>query len=179
VLPELRALHPSAMRAPVRSVAMGLSPIEPGPAMVEFSLSHALSVVQAVADLPADALPTNVRQSDPSPSATANVVAFSVPARGGAVDVELHLAVCPMQPRPAWLAVDGWRMDRRIGPGYRISFAAPDGRELPCEDPLARLVYGLRPLLQQATRERTHALADALALRLRLYAAALAALGDR
>lgn len=177
VLPALRALHPSAMRAPVRSVAMGLSPAEPGSAMVADSLSHVLSVVQAVADLPADALPTNVRQSDPSPSATANVVAFSVPARGRAVEVELRLQVCPTQPRPAWLAIDGLRIDRRIDPGYRIAFVAPDGRAVAAEDPLWRLVYGLRPLLPRAPRERTDAFADAVALRIRLYAAVLGALG--
>lgn len=176
VLPALRALHPMALRTPPRAVAMGLSPAEPGPAMVADSLSHVLSVVQAVADLPADALPTNVRQSDPSPSATANLVAFTVPARGGSVDVELRLQVCPTQPRPAWLAVDGHRIDRRIDPGYRITFVAPDGREVAAEDPLWRLVYGLRQLLPNAPRERTDAIADAVALRLRLYAAVLGAL---
>jgi hypothetical protein len=179
VLPTLRALHPDALRTPPRKVAMGLSPAEPGPAMVADSLSHVLSVAQAVAELAPTAAPLRVRQSNPSPSATANLVAFAVPTSAGPLDIELHLQVCATQPRPAWLQVDGWRMDRRIGPGYRISFAAADGRELPCEDPLARLVYGLRPLLQQATRERTHALADAVALRLRLYAAVLAALGGR
>lgn len=176
VLPALRALHPMALRTPPRAVAMGLSPAEPGPAMVADSLSHVLSVVQAVAELPADALPTNVRQSDPSPSATANLVAFTVPARGGSVDVELRLQVCPTQPRPAWLAVDGHRIDRRIDPGYRITFVAPDGREVAAEDPLWRLVYGLRQLLPNAPRERTDAIADAVALRLRLYAAVLGAL---
>lgn len=176
VLPALRALHPMALSTPPRAVAMGLSPAEPGPAMVADSLSHVLSVVQAVADLPADALPTNVRQSDPSPSATANLVAFTVPARGGSVDVELRLQVCPTQPRPAWLAVDGHRIDRRIDPGYRITFVAPDGREVAAEDPLWRLVYGLRQLLPNAPRERTDAIADAVALRLRLYAAVLGAL---
>lgn len=176
VLPALRALHPMALRTPPRAVAMGLSPAEPGPAMVADSLSHVLSVVQAVADLPADALPTNVRQSDPSPSATANLVAFTVPARGGSVDVELRLQVCPTQPRPAWLAVDGHRIDRRIDPGYRITFVAPDGREVAAEDPLWRFVYGLRQLLPNAPRERTDAIADAVALRLRLYAAVLGAL---
>ncbi len=176
VLPALRALHPTALRTPVRAVAMGLSPAEPGPAMVADSLSHVLSVVQAVADVPADALPSEVRQRDPSPTATANVVAFTLPARGGPVAVELHLQVCPTQPRPAWLAVDGCRIDRRIDPGYRIAFVAPDGREVAAEDPLGRLVYGLRLLLPHAPRERTDAFADAVALRLRLYAAVLGAL---
>jgi hypothetical protein len=177
VLPTLRALHPAALRTPPRSVAMGLSPMAPGPSMVEFSLSHVLSVVQALADLPHDARPSRVRQSDGGPAAAHNVVAFTLPARSGPVDVELHLDVCPTQPRPAWLSVDGCRMDRRIGPGYRITFAAPDGREVPCEDPLLRFVYGLRPLLQQATSERTLAFVDAVALRLRLFAGILDALG--
>jgi len=175
-LPALRVLHPEALRGPVRSVTMGLSPADPGPAMVADSLSHVLSVVQAVADVPADALPSDVRQSDPSPAASANVVAFTLPASTGPVTVELRLQVCPTQPRPAWLAIDGQRIERRIEPGYRITFVTPDGRAVAAEDPLWRLVYGLRPLLPRAPRERTDAFADAVALRLRLYAAVLGAL---
>jgi hypothetical protein len=159
VLPTLRALHPAALRTPPRTLAMGLAPAEAGPAMVADSLSHVLSVAQAIADLPPDAQATDVRQSDASPTAARNVVACTLPTRHGP------------------LAVDGCRMDRRIGPGYRITFAAPDGREQPCDDPLFRLVYGLRPLLTQTTRERTLAFVDAVALRLRLYAGILDALG--
>ncbi|MFN6196763.1 MAG: Gfo/Idh/MocA family oxidoreductase [Planctomycetota bacterium] len=179
VLPTLRALHPAALRTPPRTLAMGLAPAEAGPAMVADSLSHVLSVAQAIADLPPDAQATDVRQSDASPTATRNVVACTLPTRHGPLAVELHLAVGPTQPRPAWLAVDGCRMDRRIGPGYRITFAAPDGREQPCDDPLFRLVYGLRPLLTQPTRERTLAIADDVALRLRLYAGILDGLAGR
>jgi hypothetical protein len=145
--------------------------------MVADSLSHVLSVVQAVADLRGDVAPADVRQSDAAPDAAANVVTFRLAAAHGDVDVELRLAVCPTQPRPAWLAVDGHRIDRRIGADYRMSFVAPDGRAVAVEDPLSRLVYGVRRLLPKPPRERAHALADAIAVRLRHYSAVLAALG--
>lgn len=179
VLPALFALHPDLRGAGVREVAMGLSPATPGPSMVEDSLSHVLSVVQALVDLPADAVPSAVRQDDGGAAATRNRVTFTLPSVHGPVAVALHLQACAEQPRPAWLQVDGRRIDRRIGAGYRLSFAAPDGREVAVEDPLQRLVYGVRQLLPRAPRERTDALADAIALRLRLHAAVVVGLAAR
>ena len=125
------------------------------------------------APLPADAQLGNVTQTDGSAGAQENVVRFAVRADGLEVDVELQLRCCPAQPRPAWFAVDGARLDRRIGPDYEISFESVDGRVANVQDPLAALVYGLLDDLQRAPRERTDAIADAIALRLRLYAGVL------
>jgi hypothetical protein len=91
--------------------------------------------------------------------------------------VELHLDHTPAPPRPAWLAVNGVRMDRRIGAGYAQSFVAGDGREIPVHDPLHRLVYGFAVALRTPDRERTTTTADVVDLRLQLYAAVVAALG--
>lgn len=177
VLPALYDLHPELRGEPVRSLAMGLGPAWPGPAMVADSLSHVLSVAQALVDLPADARPLAVRQSDAGTAAVRNVVQFALPGAAGAIDVALHLEHCPEPPRPAWLAVNGCRIDRRIGPDYAIAFAAASGRQRNVRDPLHQLVYGLLAALQRTPRERTTTAADAVSVRLRLYAAVLDALG--
>ncbi len=174
VLPALHALHPELAAGPVRSVAMGLSPSLPGRAMVEDSLSHLLSLLQAAATVEANVC--DVVQRDASPTAERNLVEFTVGGPAGPIDVSLHLQQCPTQPRPAWLAVNGRRIDRRIGAGYAISFVAADGREMKVRDPLHELVYRVGQSLSHGPRERTEAPAD-LALRLRLYAAVLQALG--
>ncbi|MBL8749845.1 MAG: Gfo/Idh/MocA family oxidoreductase [Planctomycetes bacterium] len=173
-LPALFELHPELTGAPVWRVAMGLGPIGAGAAMVADSLSHVLSVVQALAPLD-DAVVHDVRATDRSATAVRNVVSFTVGARAGPVAVELHLEHCPQPPRPAWIAVNGRRVDRRIGAGYTISFVRGDGRALNVTDPLQRLVYGLVSTLESEPRERTEAFAS-LDVRLRLYTTILRAL---
>lgn len=141
--PEVAAAHrelfPELGRRPVQRLAMGLGPGAVGSAMLADSLSHLLSVVQHWADLPPDAAPYAVAQSDPGPLAERNVVTFGLPSRSGPLQVELHLVHSPRQPRPAWLEVDGCRIDRRIGADYQLSFVA-GARELPVADPMHRLV---------------------------------------
>jgi hypothetical protein len=176
VLPALFELHPELRGARIRTVAMGLGPSSPGPAMVADSLSHLLSVVQTLVPLPADAAPRRVRQSDPSPVAQRNEVAFEVLGPAGPIDVSLHLQCCPEPPRPAWLAVNGHRIDRRIGAGYAQSFVAASGREVHVADPLHQLVRTCLDDATAATRGRTESLADAIALRLSLYARIVTAL---
>lgn len=176
VLPALFALHPGLRGQPVREVVMGLSPAWPGRAMVEDSLSHVLSLVQGLVALPGHGNPEGVRQSDGSPAATRNDVAFRLQAATGPVDVVLRLQQCAEQPRPAWFAVNGCRIDRRLGADYSHAFVAPDGRAVPVRDPLHQLVddciASLRVPLAPANAQR----ADAIALRLRLYAGVLGSL---
>jgi hypothetical protein len=118
-----------------------------------------------------------VQQSDAGDGATSNLVRFSLPAPTGLVAVELHLQHTPQPPRPAWFAVNGCRLDRRLSADYAQTFVRPDGAGMLVQDPLHRLVYGFAALLQAQNRERTRAEAAAVELRLRLYAAVLAALG--
>ncbi len=156
VLPALWQLHPELVGAPMRRVAMGLGPAAAGRAMIEDSLSHVLSVVQALVEVDAAAGVSQVRQADAGAEAEHNVLAFALAASTGPVDVELHLDRCPTQPRPAWLAVNGRRMDRRIGAGYALSFVAGD-REVPVADPLHTLVRRFVGLCREddaATRRR-------------------------
>ena len=168
-------LYPGWREQPVRSLTMRLSPAHPGRAMVEDSLSHVLSLLQALVPLSADAGVRSVVQSNASPDAEANVVRFDVTGGIGNIAVELHLECCPRQPRPAWLAVNGVRLDRELGEDYGISFVSMDGRVAKVQDPLGLLVYGFVANLRAKPSERTNAL-DAIALRIRFYASILAQL---
>lgn len=167
-VPALHELHPELRDQPVRSLAMRLSPAAPGRVMIEDSLSHVLSLLQALVPLPADSQLAAVVESDPAPTAEQNVVRFEVTGGTENVAVALHLQCCPQQPRPAWYEVNGARIDRRLGSNYEISFAANDGRVVNVEDPLARLVYGFIANLKRTPVARTYAF-DSIELRLRLY----------
>lgn len=170
-----RELYPEQTGQPVRSVAMRLSPAAPGRLMIEDSLSHVISLLQALVPLPAHAQVQSVVQSDASPAAENNVVRFEVTGGTDNVAVELHLQCCPQQPRPAWYAVNGRRLDRQLGTNYEISFRSEDGRVANVQDPLSLLVYGFVANLKRIQLERPHALdaLDAIELRLRLYAGVL------
>ena len=181
VLPALFELHPRLAGAPVTRVVMGLSPVGTGLAMVEDSLSHVLSVVQELVPGAGAAEVRGVRQADPRPGAEKNVVAFELAAATGEIPaheitVELHLQRCPEPPRPAWIEVNGCRIDRRIGEGYTISFATPDGRHVKTADPLHLLVYRFVDLLRSPQSEPIAALAASIDARLRLYALVLGGL---
>jgi len=180
VLPALFGLHPALEGAPIRSVVMGLGPGASGPAMVADSLSHILSVVQQLVVLGPETAIASLRQSNAARDAEVNVVAFDLRDTRAAIAMELHLRRWPEQPRPAWIAVNGLRIDRRIGPDYSQSFAAPDGRAMNVRDPLHQLVYRFVAQLEAKDRERIAAIASSVALRLRLYADILRGLaGDR
>lgn len=175
VLGAFDELFPGHLERPAQTFEMRLSPAWPGPEMIADSLSHVLSLVQAVAALGPDAEVQNVTQSDASADAQSNTVRFDVVGGTENVAVALHLQCCPQQPRPAWFAIDGHRVDRKLGENYAISFVSEDGRTANVQDPLAQLVYGFVANLKanhrarKATQsERTDAL-DAIAVRLRLY----------
>lgn len=175
VLPALFALHPELVGQPVRSVAMGLWPPEPGAAMVADSLSHLLSVLQAL--VPAAQGPlAAIEVADRHPAAVRNRVRFTVDSPTGPILAELHLEHGPHQPRPAWLAVNGRRIDRKIGPGYALAFAAGE-RAIAVADPLAQLVYGVLGLCRRPDLERIRTIHRELRTRLDWYAAVLAACG--
>jgi hypothetical protein len=116
-----------------------------------------------------DVVVHGVRQADPGQGAERNRVAFRLGGPRGEVAVELHLQRCPEPPRPAWIEVNGRRIDRRIGAGYAISFAA-GGKEVKTPDPLRDLVYRFAALLRDPQREPIAALAASADARLRLFA---------
>ena len=177
VLPAFFALHPQLQGQRVQKVAMGLSPAWPGRTMIEDSLSHVLSLVQGLCDLPPDCLPVAVHQTDASPLAAANDVTFRLPLPEGEIEVELQLRLCPQQPRPAWFAVNGCRVDRQLGADYAITFAAR-GRIVPARDPLHVLVEHCVAAVR-SPRPADDARAVAIATRLQIYAEVLAQLASR
>ena len=169
LLSGLARLHPGQDFQRPRQVKMRLSPSPTGRAMMVDSLSHFLSVLQALA-----AVDGNTR-----------IAALEFRGRGGAVDgldlslrlegddiqlvAELFLRQCPEQPRPAWIEVDGARIERQIRlPDYQISLAA-GARKLSVDDPLAALVYGFAQSVREAARERVRTESLAIQDRARLY----------
>ncbi|MBL9077280.1 MAG: Gfo/Idh/MocA family oxidoreductase [Planctomycetes bacterium] len=177
VLSAFDELFPQLRSEPVRQVAMGLSPVGRGPSMVEDSLSHVLSVVQALVPWTGAALLDRIRRTDGSPTAEHDVVQFTLRQGSDECAVALHLDRCPEPPRPAWLEVNGHRLDRRIGPGYTIEFT--DGeRTVKTRDPLRELVYRFAAFLTQPHRDRTQTCADLVDTRLRLYADVLRHLAE-
>jgi hypothetical protein len=161
-------LHPGRRR-PARRVAMGLSPVGAGRAMVEDSLSHVLSVVQAVAEVGDGTEARSIAYSTRDRGAEACVLEFGLGGATPAVDVRFELTRCERQPRPAWLEVDGARADRRVRlEDYAISLVA-GGREVRIDDPLGLLVYGFADRIREPDVERIRTDTDAIRHRARLY----------
>ncbi|GAB4140159.1 MAG: hypothetical protein Fur0037_06610 [Planctomycetota bacterium] len=126
---------------PPRTFRMRLCPSGIGREMVVDALPHFLSVLQALAPLDAGSIRgPDLRFAGPE-RATLRFEVAGRTGRGTAIEAELLLERRPNQPRPASLEIDGQRMERRIGPGYRLSFEDPaSGRTVPSEDPLRLLV---------------------------------------
>ncbi|MFM1873107.1 MAG: Oxidoreductase family, NAD-binding Rossmann fold [Planctomycetota bacterium] len=178
--PEVRGAHltlfPDLAGRRVSRIAMGLGPGAVGPRMIEDSLSHVLSVVQAWCPLVAGAAPSHIEQSDGSAQAERNTLRFLLPTAHGSVRVELHLTHSPSQPRPAWIDVDGCRIDRRIGAGYALSFVAA-GAEVAVRDPMFVLVERFVAACRSRDLDAHRRRAAEIAQRARLGAAICAALG--
>lgn len=173
VLPTLARLHPELAGQPLRRLWMGLSPAEPGPAMLADSLSHLLSLLQALAPA-ADWRPQGLQCTALAAASERATLQFCVQGPAGPIEVGLELRRCPEPPRPAFVAINGCRSERRIGPGYVQSFVDGD-REQIAPDPLRMLVYAVLVTLEQPDLERTATRARALADRQRCYDAVLAA----
>lgn len=170
VLPAFFALYPGRAGCPPAEVVMGMSPAGVGRAMIEDSLSHVLSLVQALAAVDASAGVRDVRQRDTGSAAEHNVLTFTLQAMHGPVRVELRLDRCQQQPRPAWFAVDGARVDRRIGAGYAMSLVAGE-REQPLPDPLRALVTRFVAWCREDDPNARRRAADAIRARAELGAA--------
>jgi len=161
-----RAGGAAGNRRVARSVALGLSPAGRGRAMLEDSLSHLLSLVQAVAarhgtPVSGESVPQNVRLERSGDPVERVRLRFDLEPQG--IEAELQLDHCPAQPRPAWLALDGRRADRSVElPSYRM-FLEHGGRRQAVDDPLRTLVYGFvrhirhpDPRLDAALRTEIH-----------------------
>jgi predicted dehydrogenase len=158
-LPAYDMLHPDARETGIRDFEMWLSPSAPGTAMLLDTLSHPLSLLQALTDSDGSTIATP-RFSTRDPDASELDLSFVYRGGRSRVRVRIHLRVVPTQPRPAGFAIDGRRAERLIEmPAYRFSLA--DGsRTVPLPDPteafVRRFVSALRGGMPEteASRER-------------------------
>lgn len=177
-LPVWRRLHPTVAATPLRSLEMRLSPSFVGPGMLGDALSHPLSLLQGLLDPGVELSWADLdfragREPEEALDLRARLLL------GGAadpVDLHLELRVCLEQPRPAWYAVNGARIDRRIdvSAGYAISFHSA-GRAESADDPSAALVYRFLSHLREEPRDRDAAEPRRVRQRQRLYVEALRA----
>lgn len=168
VLPALTRLYGDWTGGLVRHLSLGLAPPFPGRVMVQNTLSHVLSLAQAVAHVDTDTTVDRVSLDRHSLVSVPNVLRFRLRGPRIDLDLELHLDLCPNPPRPAWLAIDGVRMDRRIGPDYTFFFSG-NGHEVSVADPIQQLVSRFSEFVQKPNSTPAAAETDAVRQRLRLY----------
>jgi hypothetical protein len=167
VLDAFRRLHPGAGTAAPRAFAMLLAPVGRGREALRDSLSHPLSLLQALCPGP-DAAGDEIGY-EPVPGAPARLrVRFRYTSAGARVACSVDLLADDTLPRPAWLELDGRRAERRIrASDYRMELT--DGaRAVPRPDPLtahlARVAENLRAVLAGATPPDPAPIARRLAL---------------
>ncbi len=139
-LPAFEELHPGSLREPLRDFAMWLSPSTVGPAMAIDSLSHPLSLLQALTRAE-DARALDVAWSTRDPQAARAEVSFRFVGGGARVAALVRLSSRPGQPRPAGFAVNGAPAERtvRMEEDYALSFE-DSGRRVSVPDPMEALV---------------------------------------
>jgi hypothetical protein len=155
VLPAYYQLHGALEDDEQLRVEMGLGAPRLGREMVQNSVSHLLSVIQAVAPVDPNTVVTEASVADPSYKKTHNRLRFQLVGPGKAVEALLHLEFCPAPPRPAWLAINSCRIDRQIRQEYSIAFSA-NGMDVAIEDPVKQVVKRFTLLV----RSRDSALMD-------------------
>lgn len=147
VLPAFFQLHGPPATGPKIRIEMGLAPSRLGREMVQNTLSHLLSMIPAVVPIGPGAVVRDVSLDDPSCEQDRNVLHFEVASPTQTVEALLYLDLCAAPPRPAWFAIDGRRIDRRIGELYSINFFA-NGREVAVSDPVNELVKRFAALMR-------------------------------
>ncbi len=169
VLPAFEALFPGR-DGPPREVRMRLSPSTTGRAMLESSLSHLLSVLQALVPVDAETRCAGQRFAGTAGAVDGLRVDWELLGSGPAVRCHLELGYCAEPPRPAWIEIDGARMRREIDStgGYRIGFVAGE-RKIWVDDPTAGLVYRFLASVREASSERNGIESDRIEQRARLF----------
>ncbi len=129
-------LHPGSLAAPPRRFRMELQPASRGLSALGDSLSHPLSLLQAL--VPGASPRVDEFRADPSSDAL--TLRFRYRSGANACAVEVVLSHAQELPRRAALEIDGRIARRVVAPEtYRLSFAASD-RIVPMDDPLSTLV---------------------------------------
>jgi hypothetical protein len=171
LLPAYRELFgPDALRAP-RRFAMGLAPSSQGVHMGSDSLSHPLSLLQALDPGPARVSQVEVQVHAPRGPFT---VAFRFQGPTRELECEVHLADTPERPRPAWFQFDSNRAQRLIRASDYAIFLGDGSRQVQAPDPmeihlrefvhdLGRTLAGSNPTGPAPLLHRAHMLTDLLA----------------
>lgn len=126
-------VHPGLKGKAVRRFEMLLSPITIGASMVLDSVSHPLSLLEALTGSGGVESPEAVFvDGDPG-----NLrLEFTYAHAGGAVEARCRFITTAEPPRPAGYAVNGLGVERRIEvPSYEITFESA-GRSVEVEDPV-------------------------------------------
>jgi predicted dehydrogenase len=169
VLDAFRALHPRWDGAPHGRFAMLLAPAGRGIDALRDSLSHPLSLLQALLPDPDPQLEAVRFERIPSARETLRV-AFVYCAQGARVACTVDLLAGEHVPRPAALEIAGFHAERRIRlPDYTMELANGE-HAVPLPDPLTRhaLVFAAR--LRAALRRESEPVDPApIASRLRMF----------
>jgi hypothetical protein len=168
VLPALPMLYGDSLSVPVRRLALGLAQPVTGRVMVQNTVSHVLSLAQAVAHVDHRTTVDRVTLDRPSLESVPNALRVRLQGPGIDLELELHLQICPKPPRPAWLAIDGVRMDRRIGRDHTFFFTG-NGREVSVPDPTEQLISRFSRNLRMLGSSEAATESEAVRQRFRLY----------
>jgi len=138
-LPAFERLHPGSLAAPPRSFRMELQPASLEYAALGDTLSHPLSVLQAL--LPGDAPSVDAFAADRPPRGAGPLtIRFRYRSGANSCAVEIVLRPDATLPRHAAIEIDGRLATRVVAPEtYQLSFAASQ-RIVPMDDPLTALV---------------------------------------
>ena len=187
VLPAFPILYPSSLRQPRARVDMLLAPAGTGRDMVLEALSHFLSVLQALVPIDAATTVEAIRYSSRDAAARELELSFTLCGSFAPLAAGLWLQHAPTQPRPAWLALNGLRIERRVAVpasasgsgarGYTWEFFAGSERTV-MGDPMAGLVYRFAQLARRPDLDRTRTESEAVRLRAKLFQRLVLAFDD-
>jgi predicted dehydrogenase len=168
-LPAFERLHPGSLAAPPRRFRMELQPASRGLGALADSLSHPLSLLQALLPSDAPAIDGFSAERRPEPEA-ALILRFRYRSGDASCAVEVVLRHSQQLPRRAALEIDGHSARRVVAPQtYQLSFAASD-RIVPLDDPLSALVADFVARLRNPDRGDRTSRARDIEQRMRLLA---------
>ena len=170
-LPGFARLHPGSLDAPPRRFRMELQPASRGLQALGDSLSHPLSVLQALLPGEAPALSDVVFDPRPAGLPTGSLnLRFDYHSGGCTCGVEVLLVAGETLPRRAALEIDGRLARRVVEPeSYRLFLAASE-RRVPLDDPLTELVTDFCRRLRAPEPGERRARARQIEQRMRLLA---------
>lgn len=127
-------LYPEVSKQPLHSFEMYLAPSAVGLDMVVESVSHPLSLLFALVG-PGRVEGRSCRYQEESGIGQTHV-SFDFHHATGTVAGLVHLKTEPNQPRNAWFALNGKRVDREIRPPHYGIALRSDARTIAVDDPL-------------------------------------------